>query len=56
MLRAVVEGTMRTTAMIMLIIIAAQFLNFVLAAIGLTDGFGAIIEGLGPRQVRHDAA
>ena len=34
MLRAVAEGTMRTTAMIMLIIMAAQFLNFVLAAIG----------------------
>ena len=38
MLRAVAEGTMRTTAMIMLIIMAAQFLNFVLAAIGVTDG------------------
>ena len=35
MLRAVAEGTMRTTAMIMLIIMAAQFLNFVLAAIGV---------------------
>ena len=31
------EGTMRTTAMIMLIIIAAHFLNFVIASIGLTD-------------------
>jgi C4-dicarboxylate transporter DctM subunit len=47
MLRAVAEGTMRTTAMIMLIIIAAQFLNFVLAAIGATDGIGKWIEGLG---------
>ncbi|NJO23113.1 MAG: TRAP transporter large permease [Sphingomonadales bacterium] len=47
MLRAVAEGTMRTTAMIMLIIMAAQFLNFVLAAIGLTDGLGQMIEGLG---------
>ena len=47
MLRAVLEGTMRTTAMIMLIIMAAQFLNFVLAAIGLTDGIGKLIEGLG---------
>jgi tripartite ATP-independent transporter DctM subunit len=46
MLRAVFEGTMRTTAMIMLIIIAAQFLNFVLATIGLTDGIGNLIEGL----------
>src|SRR5262249_4446310 len=47
MLRAVFEGTMRTTAMIMLIIIAAQFLNFVLASIGLTDGIGKLIEGMG---------
>ena len=47
MLRAVAEGTMRTTAMIMLIIMAAQFLNFVLAVIGLTDGLGKLIEGLG---------
>ena len=46
MLRAVFEGTMRTTAMIMLIIIAAQFLNFVLASIGVTDGIGKAIEGL----------
>jgi tripartite ATP-independent transporter DctM subunit len=47
MIRAVLEGTMRTTAMIMLIIIAAQFLNFVLASIGFTDGIGKLIEGLG---------
>jgi C4-dicarboxylate transporter, DctM subunit len=47
MLRAVAEGTMRTTAMIMLIIMAAQFLNFVLAVIGLTDGLGKLIEELG---------
>lgn len=50
MLRAVAEGTMRTTAMIMLIILAAQFLNFVLAAIGLTDGLGQWIESLGLGQ------
>jgi tripartite ATP-independent transporter DctM subunit len=47
MLRAVAEGTMRTTAMIMFIIMAAQFLNFVLAAIGITDGLGKWMEGLG---------
>lgn len=47
MLRAVAEGTMRTTAMIMLIIMAAQFLNFVLAAIGLTEGLGKALEELG---------
>jgi tripartite ATP-independent transporter DctM subunit len=47
MLRSVAEGTMRTTAMIMLIIMAAQFLNFVLAAIGVTEGLGTLMEGLG---------
>ena len=47
MIRSVLEGTMRTTAMIMLIILAAQFLNFVLASIGFTDGLGKAIEGLG---------
>ena len=47
MLRAVGEGTMRTTGIIMLIILAAQFLNFVLAAIGATDGIGKAIEALG---------
>jgi C4-dicarboxylate transporter DctM subunit len=51
MLRAVAEGTMRTTAMIMLIIMAAQFLNFVLASIGLTDGLGKLIEELGLGKV-----
>ncbi|MDX2157258.1 MAG: TRAP transporter large permease [Hyphomicrobiaceae bacterium] len=47
MLKAVGEGTMRTTAIIMLIILAAQFLNFVLAALGATDGIGQAIEALG---------
>ncbi|MBL8673761.1 MAG: TRAP transporter large permease [Rhodospirillales bacterium] len=47
MLRAVFEGTMRTTAMIMLIIVAAQFLNFVLAAIGVTDGVAEWVTNLG---------
>jgi TRAP-type C4-dicarboxylate transport system permease large subunit len=37
------EGTMRTTAMIMLIILAAVFLNFVLGFIGVTQ---ALIEGI----------
>jgi tripartite ATP-independent transporter DctM subunit len=47
------EGTMRTTAMIMLIILAAAFLNFVLAVIGLAAAFQSFIEGLGlsPFQV-----
>jgi len=36
MLKEALENTMRTTAMVMLIIIAAYFLNFVISAIGLT--------------------
>ena len=47
MLKEAVEGTMRTTAMVMLIILAAIFLNFVLAAIGLTQLLTAYIGGLG---------
>ena len=47
MLQRAVEGTMRTTATIMLIILAATFLNFVLAAIGLTQQLTAFIESLG---------
>jgi tripartite ATP-independent transporter DctM subunit len=46
MLREVVEGTMRTTAMIMLILLAAYFLNFILASIGLTDMLTAFVNGL----------
>src|SRR5690606_33964085 len=37
MLREVIENAMRTTAMIMLIILGAYFLNFVMSAIGLTS-------------------
>ena len=47
MLRQVIEGTMRTTAMIMLIIIAAVFLNFVLSVIGLTQALADFVTGLG---------
>lgn len=47
MLQAVFKGTMRTTAIIMLIIVAAVFLNFVLAAIGLTTLLTEFITGLG---------
>ncbi len=47
MMRTVLENTMRTTGMIMLIIIAAQLLNFVLASIGLTDGMSKVIADLG---------
>jgi len=38
---------MRATAMIMLIVIAAGFLNFVMSAIGLTDALTRSITGLG---------
>lgn len=47
MLREAIEGTLRTTAMVMLIIFAALFLNFVLAAVGMTGKLIALIEGLG---------
>jgi len=47
MLREVVEGTMRTTAMIMLILFAAYFLNFILASIGLTTMLSEFVNNLG---------
>ncbi len=47
MLRAVFEGTLRTTAMVMLIIFAALFLNFVLGMIGMTARLVSVIDGLG---------
>lgn len=47
MLKAAIEGTMRTTAMIMLIILAAIFLNFILATIGLTQALTQFIIDLG---------
>jgi C4-dicarboxylate transporter, DctM subunit len=47
MLRLAVEGTMRSTSMVMLIILAAIFLNFVLATVGLTQQLTDFITGLG---------
>jgi C4-dicarboxylate transporter DctM subunit len=47
MLRESIEGTMRSTAMIMLIVIAASFLNFVMSATGLTTALTNSIQGLG---------
>lgn len=47
MMREVVEGTMRTTAMIMLILFAAYFLNFILASIGLTTMLSEFVNNLG---------
>ena len=53
MLKHACEATMRTTAMIMLIIVAALFLNFVLTTIGLTQQLTQFIKSLGltPFQV-----
>lgn len=47
MLRDAFESTMKSTAMIMLIVIAAGFLNFVMSATGLTDTLTKSIGGLG---------
>lgn len=41
-----IKGTMKTTGMIMFIIIAANFLNFVLVSIGLTDELAYFVEEL----------
>ncbi|RXK12203.1 hypothetical protein CP965_10520 [Halarcobacter mediterraneus] len=45
-LKKSIKGTLRTTGMIMFIIIAANFLNFVLVSIGLTDDLSYFIEDL----------
>ena len=47
MLREAFEGTMRTTAMIMLIILAAVFLNFILGFMGVTQALLGFITDLG---------
>ncbi|NYT45463.1 TRAP transporter large permease [Alcaligenaceae bacterium] len=46
MLREVLEGTMKATAMIMLIVIGAAFLNFIMSATGLTNALTSTITGL----------
>ena len=46
MLLQAFEGAMRTTAMIMAILIAAYFLNFVITSIGLTTQINRFITGL----------
>lgn len=43
----VMEGTMRTTAMIMLILVTANFLNFVLDGIGLAETLSEFVNTLG---------
>jgi C4-dicarboxylate transporter, DctM subunit len=47
MLLQAFEGTMRTTAMIMAILIAAYFLNFVISSIGLTAQVNRFVTALG---------
>ena len=47
MLRDTFEGTMRTTAMIMAILIAAYFVNFVITSIGLSAKVTALVTSLG---------
>jgi tripartite ATP-independent transporter DctM subunit len=47
MLKAAFEGTMRSSAMIMLIILAAVFLNFVLGFMGVTQAMLETIKDLG---------
>src|SRR5690606_26223351 len=42
-----VEGCMRTTAMIMAILLAAYFLNLVIGIVGLTNGLSSLIDSLG---------
>jgi len=52
-LRQVFEGTMRTTAMVMAILLAAYFLNLVITSIGLTTQVNRFILtlGLGPYEL-----
>ena len=52
MLREVCEGTLRTTAMVMLIVFAALFLNFALAAVGMTAQLIDFIDNLGMSPIQ----
>jgi C4-dicarboxylate transporter DctM subunit len=52
MLREAFEGTMRTTAMIMLIVFAAIFLNFVLGFMGITQAMLGFIADMGLTPVQ----
>ena len=47
MLREALLGTMKSTGMIMLIVVAAYFLNFVMSSIGLTTRMTDALQGLG---------
>jgi TRAP-type C4-dicarboxylate transport system permease large subunit len=46
-IREVVEGTMRTTAMILIILLAASFVNFVFATLGLVSKLSNFLDALG---------
>jgi C4-dicarboxylate transporter DctM subunit len=46
-LLAALEGTMKTSAMVMAILVAAYFLNFVITSIGLTNAVNRFIIALG---------
>ena len=52
MMKAAFEGTMRTTAMIMLIVFAAIFLNFVLGFMGITQAMLNFIRDMGLTPVQ----
>lgn len=52
MLKQVIEGTMRTTAMIMFILTAAYFLNFTLVSVGLTDELSDFVNNLGMTKMQ----
>lgn len=56
MLRDALEGTIRTASMVILIILAAYFLNFVLASIGFTDKLTTAVLGLGWTPMQTFAA
>lgn len=45
--KQVFEGTIRTSSMIMLILISANFLNFILDSIGLAEMLNEFVSGLG---------
>lgn len=47
MMREVLEGTMKSSAMIMLIVIGAAFMNFIMSATGVTNALTSTITDLG---------
>jgi len=46
MIRDCLEGTMHSTGMVMLVIVAALFLNFVITSIGLTEAISGALKAL----------